>query len=171
MVRTSRLLLSAAVCGIIGFGAIQAQAEDVDIEATLSASPALTIGTVTDMDFASLDFAATHSGTITYGPDGVAALTATGLTSSGSPVAGEIPITESLATLDITCDATATISDGSVDLTIDQVVWDLAANDYATAAAANTCAGLGGTPVAVDTTVNNDPTIYVGARLVVGSDV
>lgn len=173
MMKIKKLLLGTAVCGLIGLGAIPANAVDVDIDATLDVSSALTVASTTDIDFASIDFAATHSGVIEYGPDGTSAVTSgSGLTPSGSPVAGQISITESAATLDISCDATAMISDGSVEVLISEIVWDTAAVAPNYAGATNTCGGLGVGAVSIDTSIlaNNDPVINIGAQITVDSN-
>lgn len=172
MINTSRLLLSAAVCGIIGFGAIQANAADVDVGGTLSTSPSLNIAPPVDFDFASVDFAAIHSGAVTYGPDGVADDSgATGINASGTPVPGQISITEGTETLDVSCDLTATLTDaGGVEITVSEIVWDIAAVAPNYAAAANTCGGLGAGVVSIDTTVDTNPVINIGAELTFDSN-
>lgn len=178
MVKSKNFLLVAALCGAVGFGAMSvkhANATDVDIDATLTASAAVTIASSVNIDFASLDFAGTHSGVMELGPDGNIGFSTgpVGLTPVGTPVAGNIQVTDTTNTLDITCDATAIISDATTDLTITEVKWDTAAVLPTYAAATNTCGGLGTGPILIDTSVgaNNNPLITIGAQLTIGSDV
>ncbi len=173
MMKIKKLLLGAAVCGVVGFFTIPANAIDVEIDATLAISSAFTVASTTNIDFASIDFAASHSGVIQYGPDGNSAvISGAGLTPSGSPVAGQISITESAATLDISCDASAMISDGAMEVDISEIVWDTAAVAPTYAGAANTCSGLGAGVVSIDTSIvaNNNPVLNIGAELSFDAD-
>lgn len=166
MTRSRRLLLAATVCGAMVFGGMQAMATDVDIDATLTATAAVTVNKVSDLDFGTIDFTASHIGNIQLGPDGNRALSgATNLTLSGSGAAAQIDVTSSSGTIDITCDATGIIDDGTQALSISTVVWDTSAATFG--AAANTCAGLGTGAVSVATA---NPSIYIGAQLDIGTD-
>jgi len=175
MFRSSKLLLAAAVCGAIGFGAMQANATDVTIPATMTASGAVVIAGQTGLDFASLDFAAVHSGVFELGPDGNVGFSTgpVGLTPTGTPVAGQIQITDTTNTLDITCEATGVISDGVRDVNITEVKWDAAAVAPTYAAAANTCGGLGVGVISIDTSIlaNNNPVLNIGAQLTMAANI
>jgi hypothetical protein len=165
-----KLLFAAALFGTAIFGSTHVNATDMDIDATMTASAAVTVAKNADLDFGGIDFITAHLGTVELGPDGNAALGggSTNLTLTGTPVAGEMAITSSAGVIEVTCDATATIGDGSTDLTLTTVKWDTSAATYG--AATNTCGGLGAGAVTIDTAVSNDPTIYVGAELTIGNN-
>ncbi len=172
MNRSRKLLLGAAICGASALSFMTAHATDIDVTATLTASAAVTVANNANMDFGGLDFANLHSGTLQLGPDGNAALTGdTALTVTGSAANGELAVTSSTGTIDVTCDATGTISDGAgggADLTIASVVWDVTQTTFG--AASNTCGGLGTGAVSLDTGASNDPTLYIGASLTITSN-
>lgn len=169
MKRSSKLLLAASAFGVLGLSVANVNATDVDITATLTASAAVTVANNSNFDFGVFDYASGHIGVYELGPDGNGAFTSqTNLTATGTNTAGELAITSLTGTIDITCDATAIISDGTRALTITEVKWDTTAATYG--AATNTCAGIGSGSVTIDTAVSNSPTISVGAQLTVGND-
>ncbi len=164
MKRSSKLLLATSVFGVLGLGVANVNATDTDITATLTASAAVTVVNNSNLDFGVIDFSGSYVGVYELGPDGNGAFTTqTNLTASGTNTAGELAITSSTGTIDITCDATANISDGTRNVEINQVKWDVSAATYS--AATNTCAGIGSSSVTIDTSVSNDPTLFIGARL------
>ena len=168
MNRSSKLLMATAICGVIGFSAVKSNATDIDVDATMTASAAVSVTKSADLDFGGIDFVTGHAGDVVVGPDGAAALSgATNLTLTGSTTAGQLDILSTLGTIDISCDATAIIDDGSTPLSISEIKWDITAATYA--GATNTCAGLG-TSASVDTGANNNPSIYIGATLTVASN-
>ena len=173
MMKSRKLLLSTALVAIVGMTTFAApsKAADVDVDASFVASVAITINKTQDIDFGAVDFVAGgNEGNIVLGPDGNRALTAdTGLTLTGSGSAGEIDVTSSTGTIDVSCDATGVVDDGSRTLNISEVKFAFAANAYGDAGN-TTCAGLAGTPGSIDTGSNNDPTIYIGATLAVGTN-
>lgn len=167
MKRSRKLLLAASLCGAFGFGV--ANATDTDLTATLTASAAVTVANNSNFDFGVFDYSAGHIGVFELGPDGNGTFTSqTNLTASGSLTAGELAVTSSSGVIDITCDATAIISDGTRALTITEVKWDVSAATYA--GASNTCAGIGTSSVTIDTAVTASPTLSIGAQLTVGTD-
>ncbi len=172
MNRSRKLLFAAAIFGAATFGSTHTNATDIDVDATMTASAAVTVANNADIDFAGIDFVSgAHSGTVELGPDGNAATGggSVGLTLTGTAVAGELAVTSSANTLEVTCDATAIISDATTNLTITTVVWDLSnAANYG--AATNTCGGLGVGAVTIDTGAINDPTLYVGGELTIGAN-
>lgn len=172
MNRSRKLLFASAIFGAAIFGSTDVNAAEVNVGATMSASATVTVTKNADIDFGGLDFDATHVGTVELGPDGNVALGggSAGLALSGSPNAAEIAVTSVLGTIEITCETTGVIGDGAVDLNITPVVWDVSsAATYATAA--NTCGGLGVGAVAIDTSVTNNPTAYIGGLLTIGNNV
>ena len=170
MNRSRKLLLAAAMAGTAMFAANPAQSTDVDVDATMTASAAVSVVKNADLDFGGIDFVAAHSGTVELGPDGNAALGggATNLTLTGTAAAGELAITSGAGTIEVTCDATGVIGDGSTDLTMTTIVWDTTAAAYG--AASNTCGGLGVGAVALDTGASPNPTIFIGAELTIGAN-
>lgn len=170
MNRSRRLLLAAAIFGAATFGSTHVNATDVDIDATLTVSAAVSVVKDADLDFGAIDFVAVHNGDLQVGPDGNAALTnvPAGLTLTGTPVAGQMTITSGAGIIDVTCDAAAVIGDGSTDLAITEVKWDVSAATYG--AAANTCGGLGLGVISLDTGATANPIIYIGAQLVIGAN-
>ena len=171
MIRSRKLLLAAALLGTATLGLAPAHATDIDVDATMTASAAVTVVKNADLDFAGIDFVAAHSGTVELGPDGNAALGggSVNLTLTGTPTAAELAVTSAAGIIDITCDATGVIGDGTTDLTMTTVVWDTSATTYA--GASNTCAGLGAGTVSIDTGVTNNPTLFIGAELTIGANV
>ncbi len=169
MKRSSKLLMATTVSGAVLLGAITAQATDIDVDATMTASAAVSVTKNADLDFGGIDFTAGHIGVVQVGPDGNAALSGdTNLTLTGSTAAGDLSIASTSGIIDITCDATAIIDDGTTPLSISEVKWDVSTATYG--AAANTCAGLGTSAVSIDTSSSNNPTILVGAELTIGTD-
>ena len=167
-----KLLLAAAIFGAAIFGSTGADATDIDLAATLTASAAVTVANNSDLDFAGVDFTAgAHSGTLELGPDGNVAAGggSVNLTPTGTGAAGELAITSAAGVIDITCDQTAIIDDGTTALNITAVVWDTATAAYG--AASNTCSGLGNAAVSIDTGGTNNPTLYVGAEVTIGANV
>ncbi len=168
MIRSRKLLLGGAVIFAATFGAPQVNATDVDIDATLTASLTVNVVKNNDMDFGGIDHTTGHIGNVELGPDGNAALAAApspaNLTLTGTPSAADMTVTISSGTVDVTCDNSAIISDGTTDLNITNVVWDTTQSTYS--GAANTCAGLGTSPVQLTTT----STVYVGALLEITSN-
>lgn len=172
MNRSQKLLLLASLSCALGFGVSQSvNATDIDVDATMTASVAVTVVKNSDIDFGGIDFVPVHNGTVELGPDGNAATGggSNGLTLTGTPTAGELAVTGNGSVLEITCDATGVIGDGSTDLNITTVVWDTS-NAAAYGAAANTCAGLGLGVQTIDTGVTANPVIYVGAELTIGAN-
>ncbi len=166
MIGSSKFLLGAALCAIVGLGANTANAAEADIAATLTASPAVTMTKDSDFDFASVDFVAgTGIGLIELGPDAGIAFNGanTDLTLSGVGTAGQISVTSIAGVIDVTCDATGIISDGTRQILMPEIKWDQSATTYA--AAANTCSGLGVGAVSINTGVLNNPVLSIGAQL------
>ncbi len=171
MKRSRKLLLTATICGAVGFGVMDAKATDVDVDATLTASAAVAIAKSADIDFGGVDFVGGHSGTLELGPDGNIALGggSLNLTLTGTPTAAQLDVTSAVGTIEITCDATAIIDDAaSTALTLTTVKWDPTAATYG--AAANTCGGVGVGAVAIDTAVSNNPSLYIGAELTINNN-
>ena len=160
-----KLLLTSALCATVGFYSFNASATDVDVDATLTASAAVTLVKDSDMDFAGIDYAAGHTGTMELEPDSTVSFSVgpTNMTASGTPAAGQISITSAANTIDVTCDATGVISDGTRDVNITEVKWDVSATTYALAA--NTCGGLGVGAVSLDTGASPNPVLYIGSQL------
>ncbi len=167
---SQKFALLATIACFTGFGFYSAEATDIDLSATMTASAAVTVANASNIDFGGIDFTAAHSGTVELGPDGNAALGggSTNLALTGTPAAGQLDVTSSSGTIEVTCDAAAVIGDGTQDLAVTTIVWDTSAATYA--GATNTCGGLGVGAVAIDTGVSNDPSIFVGAELTVGGN-
>lgn len=169
MNRSSKLLMATAICGVIGFSAVKSNATDIDVDATMTASAAVSVAKTSDLDFGGIDFVTGHIGAVELGPDGNAALVgATNLTLTGTTTAAQLDITSSTGIIDFTCDATAIIDDGTQPLTLTEVKWDTTAATYA--AATNTCAGLGTSAVSIDTGASNNPSLFIGASLDIPTD-
>ncbi|MGH1457077.1 MAG: hypothetical protein ACRBDI_09870 [Alphaproteobacteria bacterium] len=172
MVKSQKILLLATIASFAGFGFNSVNATDIDVDATMTASAAVSVAKSADLDFGGIDFVAVHSGVVQLGPDGNAALVGpVGLTLTGTPAAGQLDVTSSAGTILVSCDATAIIDDGATPLSVTEVVWDETATDYTTAAAANTCGGVGVGAGSIDTGVSNNPSIFIGAELTIGSNV
>lgn len=171
MVKSQKILLLASIAAFAGFGISNSvKATDIDVTATMTASAAVSVTNNANIDFGGVDFVAVHSGAVQLGTNGVAVLSGdTGLTLTGSPTSGELAVSSTSGTILVSCDATAVVGDGTRDLTISGVKWDLA-NTATYAAATNTCAGLGTSAVSIDTSSVNNPTVYVGAELTIGSN-
>jgi len=172
MNRSRKLLFAAAIFGTAIFGSTQANATDIDVSATMTASAAVTVANNANIDFGGIDFVAgANSGTLELGPDGNAAAGggSVNLTPTGTATAGLLNVTSNAGTIEVSCDATAIISDGTRALNITAVVWDQSAA-AAYGAATNTCAGLGAGAVAINTAVTNDPAINIGAELTIGAN-
>lgn len=171
MKRSSRLLAAASLAGLIAFGTSNVYATDMDVDATMTASAAVTLTKQSDLDFGGIDFVAVHNGTVELGPDGNAALGGgpAGLTLTGTPAAAQIDVTSSAGIIDVTCETTGVIGDGTTNLTMTTIKWDTSAATYA--AATNTCAGLGAGAVSIDTGTTNNPSLYIGAELTIGANV
>ena len=166
---SSRLLLGTAICGIVGLSVINANATDIDVTATMTASAVVNVVNTSNIDFGGIDFAAGHIGTVELGPDSNAALGggSVNLTLTGTPTAGQLDVTEAAGIIDITCDATAIIDDGAAGpLNLTTVVWDVS-NAATYAGAANTCAGLGAGTVSINVGVTPNPSLFVGAELTI----
>lgn len=170
MMTGRKLFLLAAVAAFAGFGINSVNATDIDVTATMTASGAVSVANNANIDFGGVDFVAVHSGVVELGTNGAAVLSGdTGLTLTGSPTSGELAVSSTSGTILISCDATAVIGDGTRDLNITGVKWDTV-NTATYAAATNTCAGLGASAVSIDTAVTNNPTVFVGAELTIGSN-
>ncbi len=172
MRKSRKLLLSTALLGVIGIASFTttARAADVDVDATLVASEAITINKSADMDFAAVDYTdGAHSGSLVLAPNGtvVAGGGSAGLVPVGSPTAGQIDVTSSSGTIDVSCDATATLDDGTRQLTMSEVKFDFTGGTYL---AATACAGLNTTPGSIDTGANNDPSIFIGGTITIGAN-
>ena len=170
MKKSQKLVLLATIACFTGFGFNVAQATDIDVTATMTASAAVTVANSSNIDFGGIDFTGAHSGTLELGPDGNVALGggSANLTLTGASTAGQLDVTSSAGTIEVTCDATAVIGDGTQDLNITTIVWDTSAATYG--AASNTCGGLGVGAVAIDTGASNDPSLFVGAELTIGAN-
>ena len=169
MKRSSKLLLAASVFGVLGLGVASVNATDIDLTATLTASAAVTVANNSNFDFGVFDYSAGHIGVYELGPDGNGTFTSqTNLTATGTNTAGQLAVTSLSGTIDITCDATAIISDGTRALTLTEVKWDVTAATYG--AASNTCAGIGTSSVTIDTATTASPTLFVGAQLTIASN-
>lgn len=168
MKRSSKLLVAGFVLTFAGLGIYDAYATDIDVEASVSASVAVTATKNADMNFGALDFGAAQIGLLELGPNGVVGFNAAppvnNITASGTPTAGEIAITSAAGNIDVTCETGGILSDGTRTLTLQAVKWGVSAAATYTAAA-NTCAGLGTGPVTLNTTATPNPTIYIGAQL------
>lgn len=168
MKRSSKLLVAGLALGAVGFGISNVYATDIEVDATVTASVAVTATKNSDLDFGALDFGAAHIGLLELGPNGVTAFNAAppvaNLTASGAPTAGEIAITSPAGLIDVTCETGGVVDDGTRQLTIQAVKWAVSAAATYTAAP-NTCAGLGTGPITLDTTATPNPTIYIGAQL------
>lgn len=167
MKKSSKLFVSALALGALGLGAYNAQATDVEIEGTMTASVTVAATKNSDFDFGALDFGVNHIGLLELGPDGAVAFNAAppvvALTASGAPTAGEIAITSAAGNIDVTCETGGVLDDGTRQLNIQAVKWDVSAATYT--AATNTCAGIGAGVVTLDTTATPNPTIFIGAQL------
>lgn len=173
MKRSSKLLVAGLALSVVGLGISDVKATDIDIDATMTASVAVSATKDSDLDFGALDFSAGHIGLLELGPNGVAAFNAappvTNLTASGIPTAGQITITSAGGNIDVTCDTGGVIDDGTRQVNIQGVKWDVSAATYT--AAARTCGGLGVGAVTLDTTASPNPVIYVGAQLNITNDL
>lgn len=172
MMKSRKLLLSTAVLALAGITAfaVPSKAADVDVDASFVASVAITINKTTDMDFGAVDYVATSNvGAVVLAPSGARTLSgATDITLSGSGAAGEIDVSSTSGTIDVTCDATGIVDDGTRQLTISEVKFNFSATTYADVTN-TTCAGLAGGAGSIDTGANNDPTIFIGGTLTIGA--
>lgn len=121
-------------------------AASTNIDATANFRAAITLGNEVDMDFGQIDYTGTPGAgdTVALGTDGN--LTSGGNFSAGATgTAGSVDIltgTDGL-TVDIFCDATATMTEtggGSIDVTSIEVATE---GNETTSGAANACAGMG----------------------------
>ena len=166
--KSRKLLLLTALAGAVslGFHANQSNATDVDVDASLIAGVAVSLTKNADMDFGGVDFVTgAHNGDLQLGTDDAVLLAggAAGLTLNGAPASGSVTVNSATGTVDVSCDATATVEDGTRTLPISAVAWDTTA--VAFTLASNTCAGLGAGAVAVNTTATPNPVILIGAQI------
>lgn len=164
--------MASALCASLGAYALStADAADIDIAAQMVASVAITLTPVSDLDFGSLEFTTgAHSGDVELGSDGTIALAggATGLVLGGTPTAGQFTVQSTSGSIQISCDTTGTIGDGTRDLTVSVVKWDYTAANFASTT--NTCAGLATFAGTLDTGANNNPNVFIGANLNIGAN-
>lgn len=167
MKRSSKLLVAGLTLSAVSFGIYDVYATDIDIEGTVSVSAAVTAAKASDLDFGALDFGAAQIGLLNVGPNSVGAFAAApvvnNITASGNPTAGEISVTSAAGIIDVTCDTGGVVDDGTRQLNIQGVKWDTTTATYT--AAAHTCAGLGTSPVSINTTTSPNPVLYIGAQL------
>lgn len=142
-------------------------ATDEVIDATIEARAAIAITPVTDMDFGIVDFAAVHSGTITLGTNGTAALAgATGLALSGATTAGVVTVTgDGASTVDISCETGGTLTDGVANNTLTLGATEIVIGAGAAFGGGTACAGLGTPSLTNDFGTTANPTIRMGASI------
>lgn len=159
--------LYATVIAVGGLASLPVLALDQAIQATIETRAAVAITVVTDMDFGLVDYAATHSGTITLATNGTAALSgATGLTLSGSPTAGNITVSgDGASTVDISCETGGTLTDGVANNTLTLGATEIAIGAGTTFGAGTACAGLATPSLTNDFGTTATPTVRIGGSL------
>ena len=174
MLNTKKILLTAAAVGLVGLSAGYAHATDQDVQATLDAAAAVSLTLNTDMDFGSVDYTAgAHSGTVDLGSNGTPVLggASAGLVlNTAGATAGSITVNSTSGTVDISCETGGTLDDGGGNqLTLGSVGFDINTG-AAFGAIANTCAGLGTSPFAVNTGTTANPNILIGGQVTIGAN-
>lgn len=173
MNKSRKLLLLTALSGALGLGlyANSSHATDIDVDASLVAGVAVSLTKNADMDFGGVDFVTgAHNGNLELGTDDAVVLSGgpTGLTLTGTPASGSVTINSATGTVDVSCEATGAVGDGTRTMPLSSIKWDTAATTFALAT--NTCGGLGVGAVAVNTTATPNPILLIGAQLDVAAN-
>lgn len=158
---------------VLGFSAsiiaaltVSAHAADEDVGAAVIFRQAIALSNVVDMDFGTIDYTASAAATtITLAAaDGALSSTdAVNYTTAANGTVGSIDVSGEVGeVIEISCEATGAVSDGSNSLTLNNVIVRVNGGD-------TTCAGLGTSPAThtVDATPANNQ-LSLGADLVVG---
>lgn len=168
MKRSSKLILMGVGICAIGLSSRTLNAADIDVGASVAVSAAVTATKNSDMAFGGLDFGANHIGLLELGPNAAVGFNAAPpmvtLTTSGTPTAGQITVTSTAGTVDVTCETGGIVSDGTRAINIQAVKWSLN-NTHTYTTATNTCAGLGTGAVSINTATTNNPVLYIGGQL------
>jgi hypothetical protein len=168
-------LLAGLAAGslIVGFTSTVANAIDVEMGGSITAQSALTAGTITDLDFGVVEYAATHSGTIQLGTNGAITFdTPVGLTAGGgTPNAGSVTISgDTGATVDVSCDTSATLDDGAAGaaLTLSGIEVTAGAGAAYDGAGTFDCAGVATASIDGATLTGGSITLLVGGAIDLG---
>lgn len=117
------------------------------------------------MDFGLIEFASSHSGTLTLGTNGAVIMTASGLSYEGNATAGHITIEGNSGIVELKCADTASIG-GAISLQITDI--EISAGSGVGPGSAQACHGTGGSDasvLAVDLGATPDIRIYFGGKL------
>lgn len=158
-----KLLLTTTMALTLGLISHTASATDVSIPATVTTRAAVSFGTPTAIDFGTIDYATTHTGSITVSTAGVGSFNSpVGVSQSGTPAAGSVSVTgDGVSVIQISCGTTGTLSDGTNTLALTAVLVKF------NATADTTCAGLGTTPDS--RTLTGTDSIKIGGTLALGT--
>ncbi len=153
-----KYLAAATAIGLaVGVMSTEALAVEEDLSGTVDFTEAAAVTVVNGLDWGSISFSGTADGNITLDVDG-SVTAGSGYDASGSPLAGELTI-DSAADVDVSCEQTATLSDGTNTMPVQNAQVSVGDTTSATA-----CAGIGTTPVGY-AIGDGDDNIYVGAEI------
>lgn len=144
---THKIVMLATVAAVAA--PLMARAATTTIEATANFLNAITLANEVDMDFATVEFAAAPAGgdTASLGTD--ASITYAGnFSGAGTGTAGEVEITTGTVgqTVEIFCDATATLTNGAgADIDVLGIEATFTPGAYGTGSACNGVAGAAAT--------------------------
>lgn len=135
------------------------------------ATAQITLNINSQMNFGSLMFDATHSGTVQMGTNGSASVAGTGLAHLGGSIAGNIGIEGSGEVVEVKCSTSGQLSlqNSKIDISATEVSLDAGVN----AGNAIACEGTKRSNPAVlviDLSANSTPEILVGATLSISSN-
>ncbi|PIR34046.1 MAG: hypothetical protein COV36_01545 [Alphaproteobacteria bacterium CG11_big_fil_rev_8_21_14_0_20_44_7] len=157
---TNKLLAATAIAGVAIIGAsFNASAVDQDIDASAEFRAALALSNAVDMDFGVIDYSGTSAGTVVLdAADASLTGDANYVPASSTGTLGAVDIDgETGATIEISCESTGTLSDGTNTLGLINTEVRIGGTDRA-------CAGLGTSPSTFDLSAGTD-TLEVGATI------
>lgn len=158
-------ILGLAIVASLGLMTSAAFAADTDLDASIVTRQAITLTEVSNLDFGTVDYAAVHSGSVILGTNGIVSVTGSGLTSKGSPTAGNIQFSgDGSSTVEIACENSAILSDGNGNALALSAV-EFSTTGGQAAGAGTPCGGLGIVSDTLDLAINPVATLLVGATL------
>ena len=120
---------------------------------------------VSGMDFGLIEFASSHSGTLTMGTNGSASLSGSGLFYQNDGNPGQITIIGNSGVVEVKCEPTATLS-GNTTLTISDI--EARAGSGGPPGTGSACGGIGGgdpATLVIDLGATPNARIYFGGKL------
>lgn len=143
----------------------------VSMLASFSCFAQITLTLNSSMNFGSLMFDATHSGSVTLGTNGSVGVSGTGLAHSGGGYAGNVSIEGSGEVVEIKCETSGQLSlqNNKIDISATEIVIDTGVSSGNGLACAGTKRN---SPVVttVDLSSNPTPEILMGATLTIDSN-